>query len=228
MPSVEAIEVDGIRFRRYPDSPHRQHRVYFQAHRSNDAPPVYLHRYLWERAHGAIPEGHHVHHIDGDPLNNDLGNLACIPHAHHVAEHHDERVKRGSTPGQLVHLNRIRPLAAAWHASLEGRQWHVEHGKQSWLKREPRSYTCECCGKAFESLRYGDVKYCSPRCGSRAWQRANKRPSRYKPLGAPEKRQCECCGAEYQPARRTKRALCSKQCRNADYLRKKREADRQD
>ena len=225
MANVEVIEVDGIRFRRYPDSLHRQHRVYFQAHRGNNAPPIYLHRYLWGREHGAIPGGHHIHHIDGDPLNNELSNLACIPPDAHADEHRKEFMERATAPQQLEHLARIRPLAGEWHSTPEGRQWHSENGKRSWLNREPRRHVCECCGEGFETMHYGEVRYCSASCGNRAWHKANKRPSRYKRLGAPEPRQCEFCGNQFQPLRRTKRALCSTACRNGDYLRQKRAAD---
>lgn len=36
------------------------------------------HHLLWEAAHGAIPAGHIVIFMDGDPANLQLDNLACI------------------------------------------------------------------------------------------------------------------------------------------------------
>ena len=36
-------------------------------------------RYVWEQVHGAIPEGHRIIHLDGNPMNCDLDNLYCIP-----------------------------------------------------------------------------------------------------------------------------------------------------
>ena len=36
-------------------------------------------RYVWEQAHGPIPPGHRIIHLDGDPLNCELDNLYCIP-----------------------------------------------------------------------------------------------------------------------------------------------------
>lgn len=41
------------------------------------------HRYLWEQVVGEIPDGHHIHHVDGDHLNNALENLSCITHSEH-------------------------------------------------------------------------------------------------------------------------------------------------
>lgn len=34
-----------------------------------------LHRYVWEFYHGPIPEGFHVHHVNGNKYDNDIGNL---------------------------------------------------------------------------------------------------------------------------------------------------------
>lgn len=38
-------------------------------------------RYLWEQAHGPVPEGYRVRHLDGDRLNDDIGNLALVSNA---------------------------------------------------------------------------------------------------------------------------------------------------
>lgn len=38
-----------------------------------------VHRLLWERHNGAIPEGFVIDHIDGNTLNNSLDNLRAIP-----------------------------------------------------------------------------------------------------------------------------------------------------
>lgn len=36
-------------------------------------------RYVWEQAHGKIPPGHRIIHLDGDVMNCDLDNLYCVP-----------------------------------------------------------------------------------------------------------------------------------------------------
>src|SRR5688500_14502873 len=36
------------------------------------------HRWVWQRHYGPIPPGHHVHHKDGNRLNNEISNLACL------------------------------------------------------------------------------------------------------------------------------------------------------
>lgn len=52
----------------------------------------YLHRRVWADANGPIPEGHDVHHIDHNKLNNDPTNLRLLTKADHAALHAEEVV----------------------------------------------------------------------------------------------------------------------------------------
>jgi len=45
------------------------------------------HRYVWEKAHGPIPEGYHVHHRNGVKTDNRLENLQLIFGHTHVDAH---------------------------------------------------------------------------------------------------------------------------------------------
>ena len=56
----------------------------------HDAVAWLEHRYLWTQKHGEIPDGHHIHHIDGDKLNNDIENLECLSASEHLVNHHKE------------------------------------------------------------------------------------------------------------------------------------------
>lgn len=46
-----------------------------------------VHRVVYIEHHGPIPEGHHVHHIDGDIHNNDPGNLVAVTPREHRGIH---------------------------------------------------------------------------------------------------------------------------------------------
>lgn len=48
---------------------------------------LYQHRVVWEQAHGPIPAGYHVHHIDENPANNSLENLRLVSMAEHRRLH---------------------------------------------------------------------------------------------------------------------------------------------
>lgn len=160
---AESIEFRGDVYRRWPDSPHRTDRVYFTATGGKR-----LHRAIWEVANGPVPPACDIHHIDGDPSNNDLANLSCLPESAHHALHaeamgDDERERRRRR------IESIRPLAAEWHGSEAGREWHREHGRQTWVGREARPGTCEHCGGAFETKdRKRATRFCSSKCRSYA------------------------------------------------------------
>ena len=49
-------------------------------------------RDMWERKVGPIPEGFHVHHIDGDYTNNDVSNLEVLSPKAHTHLHHPENL----------------------------------------------------------------------------------------------------------------------------------------
>ena len=48
----------------------------------------YVHRGCYEAHVGAIPDGHVIHHINGDILDNPIGNLACMTNSDHLRLHH--------------------------------------------------------------------------------------------------------------------------------------------
>lgn len=140
---VETIVFNGCRYNRYPESNNPAHRRYFAraGHR--------LHRDVWEWHNGPIPDGMHIHHVDGNTANNDIGNLECVPDREHRKYHGSSN----RTDKQVQHLESIRGKAAAWHRSEEGRAWHREHAKRSLAKAlgKPRNYPslslqCAWCG----------------------------------------------------------------------------------
>lgn len=45
------------------------------------------HHIVWEKHNGKIPEGHEIHHKDGDPKNNHIRNLMCLTRHDHLRMH---------------------------------------------------------------------------------------------------------------------------------------------
>ena len=50
------------------------------------------HVYIWEKIHGPVPFGHHIHHIDFNKQNNRIENLKLMTAKDHVTLHN---IKRG-------------------------------------------------------------------------------------------------------------------------------------
>lgn len=48
---------------------------------------VYEHRLVWEQHYGEIPKGYHIHHKNGNKLDNSIENLELINAKEHVREH---------------------------------------------------------------------------------------------------------------------------------------------
>ncbi len=49
--------------------------------------PHFFHRVIYTMAHGFIPDGWVVHHLDHNRLNNEITNLIALPESVHDAVH---------------------------------------------------------------------------------------------------------------------------------------------
>ncbi|WP_432419668.1 HNH endonuclease signature motif containing protein [Herbaspirillum aquaticum] len=126
-----------------------------------------LHRAVWIAYHGAIPDGHHIHHLDGNRANNQPENLLCMLGEEHCREHGVEQAERLSAMGKIYQTR-----TKAWHASEEGRKWHAEHYQKNADKLHKRHEAeCSCCGKKFMAVsgkKNSGVKFCSKACKAHA------------------------------------------------------------
>ena len=115
-----------LQFIEFEGNKYRLSGRYYRRNRWDQPGPSNLHRAIWESANGAIPDGHDVHHIDGDSFNNTLANLALIESRAHVRQHTLKRIAAGELlpPGEEA-----RAEAAKWHGSEEGLAWHRVNGK---------------------------------------------------------------------------------------------------
>lgn len=197
----------GVMYKRNPESSEWPKRVYYQAPRKSGR--GYLHRDIYADVYGAIPPGHHIHHIDFNPFNNDPSNLTALTSSEHQKLH---RERNGKFDEARMEIHRATTLkaAASWHSSKEGRAWHREHGKRVWEGREPDGvFTCPECGEEhpghFASKTPGGQRYCSGRCR----QRADCRTGKYS-----EERVCPVCGVTYVSPTKTKTRYmtCSRSC----------------
>ena len=62
------------------------------------------HRVVWERANGPIPDGHVIHHLNHDRLDNRIENLSLMPHGAHSSHH-----------------GLLKPIRKGWKHSAETR-----------------------------------------------------------------------------------------------------------
>lgn len=197
----EVVIYKGVKFRRYPAAETWAERSYFTPggnHRKRGVGR--LHQEIWKDANGPIPDGYVVHHADHNPLNNDPSNLVIELDDDH-RRHHSNQPDRVEVSRQNIAL--ARDAARVWHGSEAGREWHAEHGKRTWEGREPKTYACEHCGEAYESIKPSGNRFCSNKCKHYA----------RKASGVDDvDKTCECCGETYRANRYVKTPTCSRSC----------------
>lgn len=194
--------VDGIRFTRDEGTGY-----YLAARPTHRGHRERLHVYVYRTRCGEVPEGHHVHHRDGDKRNNEPSNLALLSgsehaswHGHHMSAERLEEVRR-------ILAENARPKASEWHGSPEGLAWHSEHGKEVAAARMPERHVCDQCGAVFwYKGRKTGHHFCSNKCKS-AFRRASGVDD--------ESRLCERCGREFRANRYSRQRYCCRGCARA-------------
>lgn len=204
----EVIEFGGYRFTRYPESVERSSRVYFSGWIAIDGKRIKmrLHQYIWTLNFGKIPAGHHIHHKDGNPLNNDISNLECLRGAEHLSEHskHEWRVNRDA---KLVSFNeKTRAAAIEWHKSEAGREWHAKHAKTS-IFGQTKTHSCKNCGLDFQTNVVIHTDFCSKKCNTAHNQRIYRADKRYHIRAT-----CAACGVAFKKSKWSSTVCCSRKC----------------
>ena len=54
-----------------------------------------VHRLIWENNYGEIPNGYHIHHLDGDKTNNNIKNLQILSFEEHMLIHSNNIIING-------------------------------------------------------------------------------------------------------------------------------------
>ncbi len=170
----------------------------------NSALRLRLHRAVYVRYNGAIPEGYQVHHVDHDKGNNEPENLIALSKEDHIRLHGTELTDEQREKRRDNMARNARPAASEWHRSEAGRAWHLEHYermKDTLYCRE--TMVCENCGKEYAGLMNGQSRFCSNACKS-AWRRKVGLDN--------EARVCECCGGTFVVNKYSGARSCSREC----------------
>lgn len=104
---------------------------------------ILLHRAIWGAHFGSIPEGFHVHHIDGNSGNNEPTNLELLSAKQHNGMH-EPRGFRNFSP-------EVRGI----------------YSKQAWKQRTWVEFECLSCGKVGTTPYPNRRKFCNGTCEAR-------------------------------------------------------------
>ena len=125
---------------------------------SNGYPTIYvggknvlLHRYVWEKHYGAIPDGFEVHHKDKDRCNYAVENLVLVNavdhHRHHALEHSLGKANKGKRKDHVSGYCGVRrpviaenPFEVRYFDSIcaAGRELGIYHGDISRILKGTR------------------------------------------------------------------------------------------
>lgn len=150
----EVIIYNGLRFIRRPKSKYPTHRDYYKSVTTKYG-HLLLHREIWKTHNGEIPSGYVVHHIDENPLNNDISNLECISHSKHQSHHRKKYLDRN-----VDFWKSVQEKARVAMSELR-------RNRDIGLIKK-RTKPCVVCKEMFEYCT-SYAKTCSSRCRSKLW-----------------------------------------------------------
>lgn len=167
---------------------------------------MYLHRYIWEKENGPIPQGYDVHHIDHDKNNNSINNLTILTRKEHLYLHEESLSEEQKEKRRKHMLTTVHEAAKEWHKSEKGKEWHKNHYNNCKYKLQViKQFKCQCCDDIFEAIDNGANKFCSNKCKSKY--------RRLKGLDLIDKH-CEYCGTLFKTNKHKKSKCCSRSCAN--------------
>jgi hypothetical protein len=194
-----SVVFNGVKYYRHTSGYYRF--VPTKKQRASGIKDRQMHRDVWEYHNGIIPFGYEIHHIDENPSNNEINNLAMLSSTEHKKLHgpdsgnksaywhktengkkfHSEVAKKqwaNDREAKLKVALDAQPKAVEaskeWHASEQGKEWHSKHGKETWSKRKTYTKTCEVCGASFDTYWPNRGVYCGPNCCAKAFRKRAK------------------------------------------------------
>lgn len=93
-----------------------------KGYRRNNRTGIFEHVEVWERHHGqSVPDGHQIHHVDGDKLNNDPSNLLAVTPTDHKRIHSGCELRGGEWWKPCGVCGEFKPVGASdWYLSPQG------------------------------------------------------------------------------------------------------------
>lgn len=90
------------------------------------------HRKVWIEHNGPIPEGYHIHHIDGNKLNNNIENLMLVDPLTHKRMHSGFKMINGIIWKPCLKCGKLKQLERDFDTN--------KNGYVSWCKKCNKTY----------------------------------------------------------------------------------------
>jgi len=160
-------------------------------------------RWVYEAAHGAQPEGTHIHHRDFNSLNDCLDNLQLMPEAEHKALHRDKMLG-DNNPAR-------RCMTDEWRAHIS----EAVRGEKNGHYGKPHNSATRAQMRRASAGRWSNAEqHAQASASTRAWMDEAKKEGR--PIGRKQgpryERCCPACRQNFVTPRE-EQIFCSQECR---------------
>lgn len=127
---------------------------------------IFRYRWVWIKAHGAIPRGFHIHHRNGDKADDRLENLEMMPRRKHSQLH---GAQAHSASQERMTVYRCEQCGQEFRKRpTKGRpnRFCSMDCRDDWMRSLTPEWTCANCGRKFKRQPdHGTTpKYCSVTC----------------------------------------------------------------
>lgn len=192
---------NGFWYYKYPESKSYTTKYYYYR-QDNNKKVIFLHKVIYQEYFGEIPKGYHIHHIDGNCVNNHITNLEALSPSEHSKIHSQK---------QKENLKKFRCLFCGkeYEAFFNGTNKFCSIScKDKYRRRSGVDNTediCIICGSTFTHNKKNKIATCSQKCHT---------------ILTNKKREVKCickhCGKEYiGHTTNVENKWCSKSCGNA-------------
>lgn len=101
-----------------------------------------LHRLIWEKFYGEIPQGCHIHHKDENPTNNCIINLQLLTHSEHSIITHTGRKNDDETLLKMSnHRNNTGYFRVSKHKNKQMKQGY--NWRYAWYEDGKKKDICK-------------------------------------------------------------------------------------
>lgn len=128
-----------------------------------------VHRDVWTYYNGEIPENHQIHHVDGNPANNNIENLQCLSTSEHRRIHGGKTLKGKPMPDVEKICKHCGKVFVGKHVS---EYCSKKCCYAAWRARRCAESVCEVCGRTYLRFDYNRGNVCSAQCAGRKARQA--------------------------------------------------------
>lgn len=137
-------------------------------YRSTTIPRKMLHKEIWKDKWGIIPDGFIIHHIDGNPICNNIENLCAMSTSEHGNIHARESWDNREFFEYICKECNKSYFSMSKKAGFCSKLCYSRNAERNKKYYEER--LCVICNNVFLTRKSKDTKTCSKSCANKLWR----------------------------------------------------------